>query len=113
MMITCTSCQCANRTHRGYCGQCGVTLQPVCRGCRFVNESHDKFCGGCGSSIVTDARPAATSFAPVSAIAMPAPATSANEIDELFLPVVVSTDDTLPSGGITQSDLDQLFGMGS
>lgn len=103
-MITCSSCQRTNRANRGYCGKCGVSLQPVCRGCRFVNEAHDSFCGGCGSTLVTGADTAVA--APVATVA----AESTSEMDELFAPVAVTPTESLPSAGITQDDLDKLFG---
>ena len=117
-MITCSSCQRPNRLHRGYCGQCGVTLQPVCRGCRFVNEGHDRFCGGCGCTLddrraqADDRRPAdpLPRTADASAFA-PAAVTPTSEISELFAPVAVTVDEVLPASGITQSDLDRLFGV--
>jgi hypothetical protein len=109
-MIACATCQRDNREHRGYCGQCGVTLQPVCRGCRFVNEAHDKFCGGCGSALVGDARGPALSIA---VLVAPPLGSEADEIRELFAPVAVTPDDSLPSAGITQADLDRLFGVGT
>lgn len=102
MMITCAACQRGNHAHRGYCGRCGVTLQPVCRGCRFVNEVQDTFCGGCGSMLTHEVRVPA----PASAPALDA----ADEISELFAPVAVTPDEGLPSAGITQGDLDRLFG---
>jgi hypothetical protein len=104
----------------------------VCRGCRFVNEGHDKFCGGCGSSlddrvqatapppieqppvrVRREIRPLSISFDMPSASAPSTPAASMSESDELFAPVAVTPDDGLPSAGITQSDLDRLFGVGS
>lgn len=103
-MITCSSCQHGNRSHRGYCGQCGVTLQPVCRGCRFVNEALDRFCGGCGSTLGTGVR-----VAVVAPLVSPAPE-ALGEMDELFTPVAVTPTESLPSAGITQDDLDKLFG---
>ncbi len=114
MTLTCAGCQRPNRSHRGYCGGCGITLQPVCRGCRFVNEGHDKFCGGCGSTLgdavrVADA-PATTAMPAAAAAAAPVEA-STDEMSDLFAPVAVTVDEALPSAGITQSDLDRLFGV--
>lgn len=69
-----------------------------------MNEAHDCFCGGCGSTLVTGASNAVAS--PVVTVATE----SVSEMDELFTPVAVTPDESLPSAGITQDDLDKLFG---
>ncbi|MDQ3366984.1 MAG: hypothetical protein M3680_16295 [Myxococcota bacterium] len=79
----------------------------MCRGCRFVNEGHDKFCGGCGSTLGA-AAPAAMAMAAATVAALAPPS---DEMSELFAPVAVTVDEALPSAGITQSDLDRLFGV--
>jgi hypothetical protein len=104
--VTCPGCAHANRSHRGYCGKCGVTLQPVCRGCRFVNDRTDRYCGGCGSHLVE-------------MLNAPAPSTttekvgkSGSELTDLFAPTPdPSAREVLPAAGITQDDLDRLFGV--
>ncbi len=88
----------------------------MCRGCRFVNEGHDKFCGGCGSGLAhhtptsepVDAPRMSITFEPPPPVDAPA-----SEINELFAPVAVTADDSLPSANITQADLDRLFGLSS
>jgi hypothetical protein len=74
--ITCSSCRHKNRAHRGYCGRCGTSLQPVCRGCHFVNEVGDAYCGGCGNALVAHAATFAKA-APASAARVPSLSASA------------------------------------
>ena len=104
-LVGCSICQRSNKSHRGYCGGCGSSLQPVCRGCRFVNEAKDRFCGGCGSTLVMEVRGMAAAHDP-----MPDPTAGVTEISELFVPVAVIPDEALPAANITQADLDRLFG---
>ncbi|MEJ7600422.1 MAG: zinc ribbon domain-containing protein [Kofleriaceae bacterium] len=105
-LVSCSVCQRSNKSHRGYCGGCGSSLQPVCRGCRFVNEVKDRFCGGCGSGLVVEARGAPTPQQHHE----PEPTVAGNEISELFVPVIEVPDEVLPAANITQADLDRLFG---
>lgn len=106
--LSCSSCHTANRPHRGYCHQCGESLQPVCRGCRFVNERGDLYCGGCGSALAparAPALPASRSTATLTPVAEP------NELAELLRPLAEPPrGGELPASGITQHDLDRLFG---
>lgn len=124
--ISCLACHADNRGHRGYCRGCGASLQPVCRGCRFVNDRGDRFCGGCGSELLEPAgrhtaaapllSPPARSDAgrprttPPSPSANTALATSHDELAALLAPLAAKPSDELPSAGITQADLDRLFG---
>ena len=105
-LVGCSICQRSNKAHRGYCGGCGSSLQPVCRGCRFVNEPKDRFCGGCGSTLAMETR----GVAPMAHEPGPDPTVSVNEISELFVPVAAISDEALPAANITQADLDRLFG---
>ncbi len=87
-------------------------MQPVCRGCHFINDTTDGYCGGCGNMLIShEARGVVADSSRAAVVATPAPATHVDEMTELFHPVVSSNpDDHLPSAGITQSDLDRLFG---
>lgn len=108
--LVCSACRHRNRPHRGYCGGCGVSLQPVCRGCRFINDLTDQFCGGCGNMLVSHGVRVPTPALSIVPAGSAAP--SADELNHLFSPVASeSPDDHLPSAGITQADLDRLFGV--
>ncbi|MBA3498820.1 MAG: hypothetical protein M4D80_07700 [Myxococcota bacterium] len=88
----------------------------MCRGCRFVNEGHDKFCGGCGSGLVEhtlETKPVGAPKLSITFAPPPEADAAGSEINELFAPVAVTADDSLPSANITQADLDRLFGVGS
>jgi hypothetical protein len=100
---------------RGYCGGCGGDLQPVCRGCRFVNEESDKFCGGCGSALGPHgAARDLPAHGPRMSISFESPPMAeTSEMSELFAPVAVTPDDSLPAANINQADLDRLFGAGA
>jgi len=122
--ITCTGCKRKNRAHRGYCGRCGASLQPVCRGCHFVNEAGDVYCGGCGNTLVLHAGAGAAAVPPPRMQGLPTPPrppkppTPArgpeSEVSALFMPAqTASPDDQLPAANITQADLDRLFGGGT
>lgn len=109
-MLICSSCDKPNREHRGFCGGCGDMLQAVCRGCRFVNDRGDRFCGGCGSAL----QPMSVALArhedsPRSAL----PPAHADELSELFMTSATAPDEVLPAAGITQDDVDRLFGGAS
>jgi len=41
------------------------------------------------------------------------PTSEMSEMSELFAPVAVTPDDSLPSANISQADLDRLFGAGA
>lgn len=115
--LACSACRHRNRSSRGYCGRCGTSLQPVCRGCRFINDATDRFCGGCGNHMVVHTQPPMYEPPPVQALPpthSPQLAATASELTDLFTPVASSSpDDQLPSAGITQADLDRMFGGAS
>ena len=113
--LACSGCRHRNRGHRAYCGRCGTTLQPICRGCRFINDATDGYCGGCGNMLIShEGRGTVVDPSRVAVDSPPAAAAHVDEMTDLFHPVVSSNaDDHLPSAGITQSDLDRLFGGAS
>lgn len=108
--LRCSACHAENRPSRGYCRACGASLQPVCRGCRFVNDRQDVYCGGCGSPLAQERPPTPTSAA--STRPPPAaPNAELSELTELLRPLAEpSRTRELPASGITQNDLDKLFG---
>ncbi len=109
--LACSACRHRNRGHRAYCGLCGTTLQPICRGCHFINDATDRYCGGCGNMLISHERQGAVMEAPQGVVAAPSVPTHVDEMSALFDPVVSpDADDHLPAAGITQSDLDRLFG---
>jgi hypothetical protein len=120
--VICPGCQRENDPKRRYCGRCGTNFQPVCRRCSFANAPDDRFCGGCGAMLVAAEgchvrRTAPVAAAPVqvgpavSVVAAPAPA-QREELSGLFATPVVQAEDTkLPQSGVSQDDLDRLFGV--
>ena len=120
--MICPGCQHDNRAARRYCGRCGCNFEPACEGCGFANDHGDRFCGGCGHGLrvrgaqVSPAAAAAAReasrpvVATVAGTAQAAP-WDARELAELFAPAPVA-DDTpgLPEVGISQNDVDRLFG---
>lgn len=120
-LVDCAACHARNRAHRGYCRACGADLQPVCRGCRFVNERGDSYCGGCGSTLGGE-RAGERLVAPSGARAERGggagraavgggPAGELGELAELLQPLAEAPrSGELPTSGITQDDLDRLFG---
>ncbi|MCX5743460.1 MAG: zinc ribbon domain-containing protein [Proteobacteria bacterium] len=108
--MTCPTCRRDNSPARRYCGGCGSNLVPSCTGCSFVNESTDRFCGGCGAGLVAGlslpAGPAA-----VAVVAVPAPARG--ELAELFATITPPLAAPLPETGVSQDDLDRMFGVPS
>lgn len=104
-MTTCPRCERPNGAKRRYCGGCGLFLAPACRTCDFSNDSDDQFCGGCGGELVG---PCAASLG-----AHPA---DVDELRDLFAPFTTAATESsfeLPETGVTQSDLDRLFGAAS
>lgn len=109
--LSCSACHTTNRPHRGYCRECGESLQPVCRGCQFVNERGDRYCGGCGSALAQPRGTAAPELARTNLAALPAELANLDELAELLRPLAEpARNGELPASGITQSDLDRLFG---
>lgn len=122
-MIDCQACRRSNLPTRTFCGGCGVRLAVICTACTFANQGIDRFCGQCGVGLApsaavaapavhsTHAAPAPVAHAPVAH----ATADSTGDIDfaELFRRPTLLPVDELPNTGITQSDLDRLFGGGS
>ena len=105
--LTCATCDHPNGTHRGFCAKCGNQIQLVCRGCRFINGTSDRFCGGCGIYLPG----AELRVQPAPAVAPTREAFAADELHDLFAPApAAAAEPELPSAGITQSDLDRLFG---
>jgi predicted amidophosphoribosyltransferase len=119
--VICPGCQRDNDPKRRYCGRCGTNFQPVCRRCSFANAPDDRFCGGCGAMLVAAEgchvrRTEPVAPAPVqvgqtvSVVAAPSPARG--ELSELFAsPVVQAEEPKLPQTGVSQDDLDRLFGV--
>ena len=103
-MQSCAACAHSNAPHRGYCAACGHMMRLVCRGCRFTNDHGDRFCGGCGFPLLAVTRASAGAKSPA------ANATSA-ELDALFATKPSPFDDILPATGVSQDDLDRLFGQ--
>ena len=103
-MTSCPRCERANGAKRRYCGECGQFLAPACRRCDFANDVDDQFCGGCGGDLLGVAAVAAAG----GVAGMPL------ELRDLFaVPAVVpgATVAELPESGVSQDDLDRLFGV--
>jgi len=121
--VICPGCQRENDPKRRYCGRCGTNFQPVCRRCSFANERDDRFCGGCGAMLVasdgchvkrTEPRSEPVQVGPtITMVAAPAAAAaSPEELSGLFAsPVVQIEESKLPKTGVSQDDLDRLFGV--
>ncbi|HEY4244452.1 MAG TPA: zinc ribbon domain-containing protein [Kofleriaceae bacterium] len=118
--MNCPGCHRDNAAKRRYCGRCGFNFDPICRACSFVNDAEDRYCGGCGDvmgppTAARPARPPATPPpprppAPAAKPVAPTPAASA-ELTGLFAPLVAPVEAVqLPETGVSQSDLDRLFG---
>ncbi len=104
-MTTCPRCDRANSAKRRYCGECGHFLAPACRRCDFANDADDQFCGGCGGDLIGH-----VAVAGAGGSAMPL------ELRELFsVPVTTASSSVveLPEAGVSQDDLDRLFGVGT
>jgi len=101
--MTCPGCARPNKPDRRFCGGCGANLEPVCRACAFANDADDKFCGGCGATLRGDA--------PRVAVAVAVKAAPAGELVGLFAKAPkADAPAKLPDTGVSQSDLDKLFG---
>lgn len=100
--MTCPGCARPNKPERRFCGGCGTNLEPVCRACAFANDADDKFCGGCGVTLRAEAAPR------VVAVVKPAPG---GELVGLFAKAPkADAPAKLPDSGVSQGDLDKLFG---
>jgi hypothetical protein len=116
--VICPGCRCDNHGRRRYCGKCGCNFEPACRDCGFANDQADRFCGGCGVGLIAGARSGLAVLeglpfaAPVPGT-QPAPPPRVDELAGLFAaqPVREETPSQLPALGITQDDLDRLFGV--
>lgn len=104
MTQICSACSHSNAVERGFCAACGHMLRPVCRRCWFANDAGDRFCGGCGLPVSSVA--SAQAVAPVIN-----PSATCDQLDALF--AVKPAEEALPAAGITQDDLDRLFGSAS
>ena len=125
--MNCPACQRTNHPRRRYCGGCGCNFAPACDACGFANDRADRFCGGCGQGLRAAAgaeRPAAEraaagmpSRAPAAAPPAVAPAPGPwdpSELAALFTPAApVEEIPELPDSGISQNDVDRLFGGAS
>lgn len=103
--MNCPGCARPNASNRRFCGGCGGSLDHICRACAFANDAEDKFCGGCGQNLrVEAARP--TRPAPPRIVEAPE-----GELVGLFSRAP-KTDEPgkLPETGVSQTDLDRLFG---
>lgn len=99
------TCACGrdNDPKRRFCGECGAFLAPVCRSCDFKNAVGDRFCGGCGDGI-----------APLVARGASAPKGADRELAGLFhVAPATMTAAELPESGVSQDDVDRLFGVPS
>ena len=104
--LNCPGCERGNDPKRRYCGGCGCSLVPICRHCQFSNDSDDRFCGGCGSQLLVD-RPHVPEPARTTAAFAPA----ITELGDLFAPsATASLTSRIPKIGVSQDDLDLLFG---
>ena len=100
--MTCGQCGRGNDPKRRFCGDCGTFLAPVCRACDFENAVGDRYCGGCGDGI-----------APMVARGVTARGAD-RELAGLFLANTTTTKVVdLPESGVSQDDVDRLFGMPS
>lgn len=98
--MNCPACARPNKADRRFCGGCGANLEPVCRACAFANDAGDKFCGGCGVGLRAEAPRVQVVKAP-----------PAGELVGLFAKAVKAEEPAkLPDTGVSQSDLDKLFG---
>lgn len=118
--MTCPGCQRDNHPARRYCGGCGCNFEAACIECGFANDAADRFCGGCGQGLRAHRARAEIAALPRSAAQVTGPVASAggvwdlNELAELFAPApVVEETPDLPEVGISQSDVDKLFGGAS
>ena len=128
--MICPGCEKPNDPKRRYCGRCGTNFQPVCRRCNFANAKDDRYCGGCGAMLVASegvhvkhvAMPEkpAMHTAPVATPAAPPPVAMksaahipGDELNGLFTAPAtpVGNDVVLPETGVSQDDLDRLFGV--
>jgi hypothetical protein len=122
--VTCPGCRRDNHPARRYCGACGCNFEPACRDCGFANEHVDRFCGGCGEALragehrdrpgFAGAAAGAAVYAAVTGVAAAPGAGSSwdsTELAALFAPAPAAVDNPeLPDAGISQSDVDRLFG---
>lgn len=129
--MNCPACQRDNHPARRYCGGCGCNFAPACGSCGFANDHTDRYCGGCGQALragdhaAAHAAPPAAAAAPRSArlsttlVPLPGAAPHAagvgvwdlDELAELFTPAPVPEEPPdLPEVGISQNDVDRLFG---
>jgi hypothetical protein len=100
-VTSCPRCERTNGAKRRYCGECGQFLAPACRRCDFANDVDDHFCGGCGGDLLG-----------VVAVAG-GPAGMPLELRDLFsVPAAAAALVVeLPESGVSQDDLDRLFGV--
>ena len=125
--MICPGCEKDNDPKRRYCGRCGTNFQPVCRRCSFANAKDDRYCGGCGAMLVASegvhvkhvAMPETPAMHSTHAVPPPVPIKAAivlppgDELNGLFSapPVPVGNGIALPETGVSQDDLDRLFGV--
>ncbi len=106
--MTCPGCHRDNDPKRRYCGKCGFNFEPVCRRCSFANDHDDRFCGGCGSVLIATegCHVKRGTAAPRVEVAAPR-----GELSELFAVASAPAETAqLPEIGVSQDDLDRLFG---
>jgi hypothetical protein len=110
--VKCPSCTRTNDDHRRYCGRCGFNFDPVCRGCDFVNAHDDRFCGGCGSELWGKPVKAPALAPRLAIVSTPTQTPTDNgELHGLFAKTAAPEEVArLPDSGVSQSDLDKLFG---
>ncbi|HEX3759208.1 MAG TPA: zinc ribbon domain-containing protein [Kofleriaceae bacterium] len=83
--MICPGCQHDNRAARRYCGRCGCNFEPACEGCGFANDREDRFCGGCGLALrARNAQVPALCDSRELAADLPEIGISQNDVDRLF-----------------------------
>lgn len=83
----------------------------MCRGCLFINDRGDHYCGGCGCPLEGPRAPHDERGPVVAGTLGAAAAPDLGELAELLQPLAPAPrDNQLSATGITQDDLDRLFG---
>ena len=66
--MDCAACGTTNDAGRGFCIECGSSLERACPSCGAVNPPAAKFCGECGAPLSTVIPDAASERSPASAV---------------------------------------------
>jgi hypothetical protein len=113
--MTCSDCGTESEVLRRFCGVCGERVRQGCARCGFLNGMTERHCGGCSDVLSTvDAKkqhPRAVPSGPARPGQGEREMLSSSDLEELLHKPVAPAAPAL-SSKVSQSELDQLFGVG-